>query len=102
MIADFVYSLSVLENLFLFSLLKGAANFQWIGFHLKFSNQRKEFLFVLNAECIATLQGTFGQGEVMDAVQHIRFSGPISSQQAIDLRAEGQFAVEVVFKLDEV
>jgi hypothetical protein len=57
---------------------------------------------VLNTQCIAALQGTFGQGEVMDAVQHIRFSTPIPSQQAIDLRAEAQFAVEVVFKLDEV
>jgi hypothetical protein len=48
------------------------------------------------------LQGTFGQGEVMDAVQHIRFSASIPSQQAIDLRTEGQFAVEVVLKLNEV
>jgi hypothetical protein len=102
MVADFVDCLSVLENLFLFSLLQGAANFQWLGFHFKFSNQRKEFLFVLNTQCIAALQGTFGQGEVMDAVQHIRFSASIPSQQAIDLRAEGQFAVDVVFKLDEV
>jgi hypothetical protein len=38
----------------------------------------------------------------MDAVQHIRFSAPIPSQQAIDLRTEGQFAVEVVLKLNEV
>jgi hypothetical protein len=102
MVADLVHGLSVLENLFLFSLLQGAANFQWIGFYFKFSNECKEFLFVLNAQCIAALQGTFGQGEVMDAVQYIRFSASIPSQQAIDLRAEGQFAVEVVLKLNEV
>jgi hypothetical protein len=56
----------------------------------------------LNAQCIAALQGTFGQGEVMDAVQYIRFSAPIPSQQAIDLRAECKLAVEVVLKLNEV
>ena len=102
MVADFVDCFSVLENLFLFSLLQGAANFQWIGFHFKFSDHRKEFLFVLNAQCITALQGTFGQGEVMDAVQYIRFSAPIPSQQAIDLRTKGKLAVEVVFKLNEV
>jgi hypothetical protein len=57
---------------------------------------------VLNAECITALQGTFSQGEVMDAVQYIRFSTPISSQQAIDLRAKGKLAVKVIFKLNEV
>ena len=51
---------------------------------------------------IGLLQGTFGQGEVMDAVQYIRFSAPIPSQQAIDLRAKGKLAVKVVFKLNEV
>jgi hypothetical protein len=102
MVADFVDCLSVLENLFLFSLLQGAANFQWIGFYFKFPNECKEFLFVLNAERIAALQGTFGQGEVMDAVQYIRFSAPIPSQQAIDLRAEYKLTVKVVLKLNEV
>ena len=51
---------------------------------------------------IAALQGTFGQGKVMDAVQYIRFSTPIPSQQAIDLRTKGKLAVKVVFKLNEV
>jgi hypothetical protein len=57
---------------------------------------------VLNAERIAALQGTFGQGEVMDAVQYIRFSAPIPSQQAIDLRAEYKLTVKVDLKLNEV
>ena len=80
MIAGFVDCLSVLENLFLFSLLQGTPHFQWGGLHGKLTDYGKKIFFVLNAKCIAALQGTFSQGKVMDAVQYIRFSAPISSQ----------------------
>ena len=38
MVADFVDSLPVLENLFLFALLQGTAYFEWLGLHGKLTD----------------------------------------------------------------
>ena len=102
MVADFFHRLSILEDLFLFSCLQGAADLQGAGLHFKYALDGKKIRPMLHLERVAGLQGTFGEGEVVDAVQHIRFSTPIPTHQAIDLPAKGKLGFAVVFELNEV
>jgi hypothetical protein len=102
MVADFFHGLSILKNLFLFPRFQRAANLQGAGLYLKDTLDGEKFSPMLQVERVARLQGTFGKGEVVDAVQHIRFSTTISAYQTIDLPAEGKLGFAVVFELNKV
>ena len=55
-----------------------------------------------NVQAITALHRTFGEGQVVDAIQDVGFATAIQPQQTVDLRAEAQAGFEVVFKLDKV
>jgi hypothetical protein len=88
--------------LLFFAHFHRAPYFQGRGLNPKIALQGKKIFAVLHLQGIAPVKCAFGEAEVMNSVQDIRFSTSILPQQAIYPRTKDQLGVAVILKLDEL